>query len=289
MPQLILTVGLPASGKTTWSLQAQREDPSILIASKDDIRKELFPGGFKKGNEGKVIAEQNRITREALAEGRDVIWSDTNLNPVHFKRAETIAAEFPGTHVEKKDFLDVPLEECIRRDNARADGVGERVITSMYYQWLCPRIKKDPSLKDCYVFDIDGTMTSAMDRGPFDWKKVGGDTPRVEIVLLVKGLLALHEKLDSKAIKIVYVSGRDGCCRAETEEWLKKWVGEYDALFMREEGDVRKDSIVKEEIWRRDILGKYNVQLWVDDRGQVVRGMKELGLPVADCGNGIEF
>lgn len=289
MPQLILTIGLPASGKSTWANLVCSEMDDVVIASKDDIRKAMFPGGFKKGNEGKVIAEQNRVTREALAEGKSVIWSDTNLNPVHLKRAKTIAAEFPGTKVETKEFLDVPLAECIRRDNARADGVGERVITSMYYQWLVPKIEKDHALPTCYIFDVDGTMTSAMDRSPYDWKKVGGDTPRVEIVLLVKGLLALGKVLDSKAIKLVYLSGRDESCRAETEEWLRRWVGEFDELHMRKEGDMRDDRIVKEELYNAHIKGKYNVGLLFDDRPKVARMWKEMGLPVADVGRGVEF
>jgi hypothetical protein len=47
---------------------------------------------------------------------------------------------------------------------------------------------------------------------------------------------------------------------------------------MRSAGDMRKDSIVKEEIYRQEILGRYNVWFVLDDRNQVVDMWRLLGL-----------
>ena len=41
-------------------------------------------------------------------------------------------------------------------------------------------------------------------------------------------------------------------------------------LFARKSGDFRKDAVVKEEIYRRHIEGKYCIKLVLDDRDQVV-------------------
>jgi hypothetical protein len=58
-------------------------------------------------------------------------------------------------------------------------------------------------------------------------------------------------------------------------------VGEWTSLsplLMRAEYDMRKDSIVKEEIYRQEILGRYNVWMVLDDRDQVVEMWRLLGL-----------
>ncbi len=49
---------------------------------------------------------------------------------------------------------------------------------------------------------------------------------------------------------------------------------------MRQEGDTRKDVLVKQEIYEREIKGRYNVLFVLDDRQQVVDGWRALGLTV---------
>lgn len=47
---------------------------------------------------------------------------------------------------------------------------------------------------------------------------------------------------------------------------------------MRPEGDIRKDSIVKREIFENYIRDYYNIQFVLDDRNQVVEMWRSLGL-----------
>jgi hypothetical protein len=63
----------------------------------------------------------------------------------------------------------------------------------------------------------------------------------------------------------------------------------FGPLFMRPAGDMRKDCIVKQEIYEREIKGKFNCTAWFDDRPQVIRMLRSLGLPVFDVGDGVEF
>jgi len=49
---------------------------------------------------------------------------------------------------------------------------------------------------------------------------------------------------------------------------------------MRKSKDNRKDSIVKEEIYRKHIFPFYYIQFVLDDRNQVVDHLRELGLTV---------
>jgi hypothetical protein len=51
-------------------------------------------------------------------------------------------------------------------------------------------------------------------------------------------------------------------------------------LYMRPTGDNRKDSLVKEEILRHEILPNYYIEFALDDRQQVVDHLREMGLTV---------
>jgi thiamine monophosphate synthase len=95
---------------------------------------------------------------------------------------------------------------------------------------------------------------------------------------IVKALRAAGEK-------IVIVSGRDAVCRTETAEWLRDNGIEYDDLFMRDEGDMRSDDIVKAEILERDILQKYGVKMVIDDRPRVCHMWRAVGIKVIQVGN----
>jgi hypothetical protein len=55
---------------------------------------------------------------------------------------------------------------------------------------------------------------------------------------------------------------------------------------MREYGDQRKDSIVKAEIFDQEIRGRYHVVAVFDDRDQVVRMWRSLGLTVFQVAEG---
>jgi len=82
---------------------------------------------------------------------------------------------------------------------------------------------------------------------------------------------------------VVFLSGRDSAARTETVSWLHQHLGWTEgpdyALFMRERNDMRKDSIIKRELFAAHISGRYFVELVLDDRDQVVSlWRRELGL-----------
>lgn len=124
-------------------------------------------------------------------------------------------------------------------------------------------------MKQAIICDIDGTLAVRGDRSPFDWKKVGEDTINPAVANVLE-----HYKL----IEIIILSGRDSICRPETEEWLKRYNISYNQLHMREIGDIRKDTIVKEELYKNNIKNKFEVLFVLDDRDQVVALWRSLGL-----------
>ena len=117
-------------------------------------------------------------------------------------------------------------------------------------------------------------------RGPFEWLKVGEDLPNNPIIELV-------HKLKADGLNIIFVSGRSEVCRELTLGWLKRYI-ELDlyTLYMRNEKDMRPDTIVKKEILDNDLNSKYNIKYVLDDRNSVVQMWRDEGLTVLQVNDG---
>lgn len=137
----------------------------------------------------------------------------------------------------------------------------------------------DGSPLHAVMVDIDGTVALRGARSPFDETKVGEDEPNHPVITLVQ---TMHHS----GYSIVFTSGRTEECRRDTETWLRKHVVEDFALFMRASGDVRKDSIIKTEIYERDVRPRYNVLCVLDDRNQVVQAWRASGLTCLQVADG---
>jgi hypothetical protein len=142
------------------------------------------------------------------------------------------------------------------------------------------RYEPDPELPPAVLVDIDGTVALMGDRSPYAWDQVGSDSPNPAVIDAVR---AMHAAGNA----IVFCTGRDDEARAETEAWLDLFVGvPYEGLFMRPPGDNRKDAIVKRELFETGIRERWRVVGVFDDRRQVVRMWRELGLTVFQVAEG---
>ena len=82
------------------------------------------------------------------------------------------------------------------------------------------------------------------------------------------------------------MSGRDESARGATVHWLEKHKIPFQKLLMRANNDARKDSIIKEEIFWNEIEPHYNVLAVFDDRDQVVKMWRNLGIKTFQCDYG---
>lgn len=139
--KLVLTRGLPGSGKSTWARAWVAEDPGKRTRiNRDDLRSMLF-GGWTglPDHEAAVTCVQRAAILHLVTIGWSVVVDDTNLNPDHLA-ALVAVGEAAGAEVEVHDMTDVPVKVCVERDAARLArgerGVGEAVIRRMYERWL---------------------------------------------------------------------------------------------------------------------------------------------------------
>lgn len=296
MTRLLITRGLPASGKTTL---ARRMQPYVTRVNRDDLRIMLHGKRlFAQWAEEQITRIQYATVETLLRSNADVIVDDTNLRPSRVREWAELAARFRAT-LEVHDLTDVPVAECVRRDAARPPGlrVGEDAIRQMYDRYLANRslplpvpyvppggtvdtYVPDQNLPPVVLVDIDGTVALMDGRRPYDWHRVGEDTPNHAVIAAVRAMAAAGNA-------IVYVSGRDEVCRPDTEAWLDLYVGvPHQGLYMREQGDSRKDAIVKREIFDREISERWRVIGVFDDRQQVVKMWRALGLTVFQVAEG---
>ena len=294
---LYITRGLPGSGKTTWAQALVDSLENTVRVNRDDIRIHQMgiTSGIGTGDQEQLVTEiQLTTVRKYLRWGWNVIVDDTNLRQAVAREWADVAVEC-GADFSVVDFTDVPLELCKERCRLRAETltngryVAPYVLDNMYERFLkkgplaevVPTVKTtiltdkyvpDTNLPVAWIFDIDGTLANMHpQRSPYDWSKVHLDTlhePVAEIANMIK----------MTQDKVIVVSGRDGACRELTEKWLSEYFIEYDELLMRPAGDNRKDSLVKAEIFWRDIAPKYNVFGVFDDRNSVVEMWRDLGL-----------
>ncbi|MCA2213539.1 phosphatase domain-containing protein [Jidongwangia harbinensis] len=296
MTRLLITRGLPASGKTTFARTLQ---PYVVRVNRDDLRYMLHGRRlFTPWAEGQVAAVQRGTVEQLLQARADVIVDDTNLRADTVREWAALAARY-GATFEVHDFTDVPLDECVRRDAARpeAERVGEKGIRRMYDLYLRDRrlplpvpsvapgapavvYDPDPELPPAVLVDIDGTVALLDGRSPYDMTRVGRDRPNQAVIAAVRAMHAAGHA-------VVFCSGRDETARADTETWLARHVDvPYQGLFLRARGDSRRDSVVKSEIFADKIRGRWRIVGVFDDRQQVVRMWRELGLTVFQVAEG---
>lgn len=281
--KLIMTKGLPGSGKSTWAKE-QLNKGEYKRVNKDELRSMIDNGKWSGKNEKFIVGVRDEIIIRSLRAGISVISDDTNLDPKHEERFRQIARDFKASLVIEDRFLQVPLETCIQRDLLRLESVGAKVITGMYDKYIAVKHDPpvyDPSLPTAIICDLDGTLALFGNASPYD-RNFLEDTANS----VVLNIIETFARKSYPQIHIIFLSGREDKFKAMTEEWLEKIpfkrlpiasIG-YTDLFMRKSGDTRNDTIVKEELYNAHIAGKYNVLFVLDDRNRVVDLWRRLGL-----------
>lgn len=129
MSNVVICVGVPASGKSTWA-RAYAERTGALVVCRDDVRLELV---LKHGDDEILVTDlAHGKIEEALTCGFDVVVADTNINRANRNALIKFCTE-RGATVTLKVFP-ISLEEALKRDRNRNASVGEEVITRMYNQ-----------------------------------------------------------------------------------------------------------------------------------------------------------
>lgn len=132
--EIIVTVGLPGSGKTTWA----RQQSGYVVLDSDDIREELCGDAATQCNPKAIFDVLYERAVDAINGGHSVIICATNikrkdrLRLIKFFRNTT-----PHVYLCALVFI-TPYAECCRRNGMRDRVVPPEVMHKMKKQMTYP-------------------------------------------------------------------------------------------------------------------------------------------------------
>ena len=133
---VILTIGLPGSGKTTWYRRR-----GVQPLSSDMLRTILFDDITEQRYQGLVFSTLRSLLRARLIAKMPWNYVDaTNLSP-HERRQWIKMAKSFGYEVQAV-FFDVPLSVCLERNSKRDRQVTDEVMHTMAERLRPPAFKE---------------------------------------------------------------------------------------------------------------------------------------------------
>lgn len=138
--KIIITRGIPASGKSTYACNWVNENPEKRIRINfDDIR--MMLGGkfienywiLSREKAGFCEAVLRALLINAVIKGYDVIIDNMNLSPRMINLIKDCLKDFSDDsfEIEYVNFP-TPVEVCIERDKKRERPIGEKTIRKLY-------------------------------------------------------------------------------------------------------------------------------------------------------------
>lgn len=281
MPECIILVGPPGSGKSTSAKEFEKL--GYVRISQDD-----------QGKQG-----HQSLFRDTIYSGQNVIVDRMGFNKQqrHDYLTEAKAKGYKTTIIVFHESYETCLNRCLSRvdhPTIKNETNARSALQTFFTKYERPTPDEADEINFFYpenkkelvvVFDIDGTVANVEHREHYvqfpegqkkDWNKffseMDKDTPNYPVCA---NLLLL-----SKRYKIVYCSGRPDNYREQTKDWLNRFQLPGGDLYMRNRVDSRQDSIIKEILLDFEILPRYDILMWFDDRQQVVDKIRSRGVTV---------
>lgn len=134
-PTLILLIGPPGSGKSTYAQKYVSEHKNTIHLSSDKIRAKLWGNEAIQGDNNEVFSLMQSRAIEALNNGQSVVYDSTNMTR---KDRSCIISQCPKFVKIEAHVVWAPIETCIERDAARERTVGKEVIDRMLKRFQAP-------------------------------------------------------------------------------------------------------------------------------------------------------
>lgn len=278
MPKLILLVGPPGSGKSTYYKK---------------LSNKYFIDGIELEYVNQDIQGKNhlRLFEQYIKWNHSIVIDRMNFNKEQRERY-TRPAKIAGYEIEIIIFhetFETCLKRCIERKDhptIKDEATARKALHGFFSKYervedieadKVTRLWPEGSKPSAIVVDLDGTLCNIDHRLHFlqqdkpNWKlffeSMINDKVNDWCYDLVKG----YSKYTGN--HTVLCSGRPDDFRRLTEDWLDRVTSNlyYDHLFMRQRGDHRSDDVIKQILYDFEIKTRFNVSFVLDDRPSVCR------------------
>lgn len=134
MSELIMLVGIPASGKTAWA--EPLKEKGYHIHSSDAIREELLGDASDQSNNQAVFRELHKRIKSDLSSGISCVYDATNIDR---KKRKAFLDEIKSFHCDKTCVVFAkPIEDCMMSNAARDRKVPVEVFDKMLRSFWTP-------------------------------------------------------------------------------------------------------------------------------------------------------
>lgn len=146
MLQLILLIGIPGVGKTTWAKAYCYSHPNTILLSSDDVRLELTGSAECNPSMNKdIYNEMRRRAKIHLIMGRNVVIDSTNVCIEEWLAYKKIC---PINCLMIAKCFPLPPDEALKRIETRQRKIPREILEKKWIQYQ----KNSPSLS--YFFDL---------------------------------------------------------------------------------------------------------------------------------------
>lgn len=161
MKKFQLLIGLPASGKSTYA--AEKEKEGAIVLSSDRIRKDLGITTYTNEDNKKVFNTlHTRLFEELQKENAYVIYDATNLSKKRHETLKEIRKRYKDVDINYIFFV-ADISKCIERDMSRENKVGADVIIKLAKSFTGFYLDKMYGLYDRIIFKhIDKNLISLL-------------------------------------------------------------------------------------------------------------------------------
>lgn len=286
MPKIVILIGPPGSGKTSFTKQVFSTYTRI---SQDEMGKK----------------EHFNIFQNALNNNQDIIIDRMNMSKQQRQRYLKPALERGYQALSYMFFVpkEICLMHCKERENhptIKNEKDAGNALESFFKQFEYPTLEEGFSeilyqrwnynaKQDAYICDLDGTLADIEHRRHYmtqekkDWKNFFNEIPNDKLNLPVWKTVSFLRVY----YPMIFVSGRPELYKEQTLNWLQNEAKMVSpTLFMRPRNDYRSDDLIKEIILDFELIPRYNIIGVFDDRQRVVDMFRRRELTVFQVAEG---
>jgi predicted kinase len=144
VPEAIFLVGIPTSGKSTFSNQQKYKN--YVRVSSDDILQEIAKerqqsyNAIFKGNIRFAQIAMMKVLRKAIEEDKSIIWDQTNITR---KQRKEKLKHIPSHYKKTAVYFVIPLETALKRNTQRPGKViPPEVLDNMLKDYELPTLEE---------------------------------------------------------------------------------------------------------------------------------------------------